>query len=384
MLNVMRPLTQSDSTGEVLRAYPTGAERCQVKYLHVIAGMEGVNGLSATVAFFARTQERMGDAVTIATLWSDGTHDTGHARIVEFKPSFPRFVCFSWQMLRGLGKLVREVDVVWVHSSWTFPVWFASFLAKWYKKKLVLTPNGCFDPVRLRKSRWKKRLAAPIDRWCLRQAAFVQAACREEVGWIKTFEPRVRDVKEIPLGVEVPETVVEPSPHMGLRLLFLGRIHHLKGIDLLVEAMKRFAATDVSLTIAGVNEEQTVEKLGDLGGVNIQIIPPVFGADKTALINEHDALVLPSRTESYGIVVAEALAQARPVIVSTEAPWEDVKTRRCGWFVEPSVDALVRAIRTCRETPRQARLEMGLRGRRLIEEKYSSRAIGTMVGRHMA
>ncbi len=346
--------------------------------------MVGVNGLSATAAFFARTQERVGDAVTIATLWSDGTHDTGQARIVEFKPSFPRFVCFSWQMLWGLGKLVREADVVWVHSSWTFPVWFASCLAKCYKKKLVLTPNGCFDPVRLRKSRWKKRLATPIDRWCLRQAMFVQAACREETGWIKTFEPRVREVKEIPLGVEVPETVVEPSPHEGLRLLFLGRIHYLKGIDLLVEAMKRLASKDVSLTIVGVNEERTIEKLGDISRLNIKIIPPVFGADKVALINEHDVLILPSRTESYGIVVAEALAQARPVIVSTAAPWEDVKTRQCGWFVEPSVDALVQAIRTCRDTSPLARFEMGVRGRRLIEEKYSSQAIGIIIGRYMA
>ncbi len=352
----------------------------KTKYLHVVAGMEGVNGISATVAFLARTQERVGDSVTIATLTSDGVHDTGSARLVEFGRSFPRFVCFSWRMLMGLGKLVCEADVVWVHCSWTFPVWFGSFLAGRYKKKLILTPNGSFDPVRLQKSRWKKCLARLIDRWCLRQATFVQAACTAEVGWIKAFEPRVKQIKEIPLGVEIPKQLVEPPQHDGLRLLYLGRIHHLKGIDLLVAALRQLNSKQISLTIAGINEEQALEKLGDLSGLNINVIPPVFGLDKAALISEHDVLVLPSRTESYGIVVAEALAHARPVIVSTAAPWEVVKIHQCGWFVEPIVDALANAIKECASTSVMVRKEMGLRGRKLVSDKFSWQVMVKGVG----
>ncbi len=345
--------------------------------------MEGVNGISATVAFLARTRERMGDTVAIATLTSDGVHDTGSARIVAFGRSFPRFVCFSWRMLTGLGELVREADVVWVHCSWTFPVWWGSFLAKHYGKKLVMTPNASFDPVRLQKSKWKKRLVAPLDRWCLRRAAFVQAACTAEIAWIRTFEPRINEIKEIPLGVDIPEVVTPPPEHDGLKLLYLGRIHPLKGIDLLVEAMRKLRTKNVSLTIAGVNEEGTIATLGDLSDLNIKIVPPVFGKDKTALINAYDALILPSRSESYGIVVAEALAHARPVIVSTAAPWEEVRTRRCGWFVEPTVEALIQAIGMCGDTPSQVRFEMGLRGRGLVEEKYSSPAVARMIGREL-
>ncbi len=346
-----------------------------MRIVHIVAAMEGVNGVSATVAFLSRMQRRMGDDVRVATLKSDGAHNTGNTEIIVFEPSFPRAVYFSWQMLTGLGRLVRAADVVWIHSSWTFPVWFGAFLAKRYGKKLVITPNGSFDPVRLKKSKRKKRLVSPIDRWCLRQAMFVQAACAAEVGWIKNFEPRVKAIREISLGVEVPENVSEPPEHNGLTLLYLGRIHYLKGIDLLVEAMRKLNSEDISLTIAGVDEENTLAGVGDISGLNIKVIPPVFGADKTALINEHDCLVLPSRTESYGIVVAEALAQARLVIVSTAAPWEVVKEYNCGWFVEPNVDEFVDAIKESSNTPVAVRKEMGLRGRKLVEDEFSWQAI---------
>ncbi len=341
--------------------------------------MEGVNGVAATCAFLSRMQERTGNEVAIATLVSAGVHDTGQAKITVFKPSFPRVVYFSWQMLMGLCRLVREVDVVWVHSSWTFPVWYASFLAKRHGKSLVLTPNGSFDPMRLQKSKWKKCLAAPVDRWCLRQARFVQAACAAEIKWIKTFEPLVKDIREIPLGVDIPGSVAAVPEHGGLKLLYLGRIHYLKGIDLLIEAMRKLNSKDVSLTIAGVDEEGPLTRFGDISGLNIKVLPPVFGADKINLINEHDCLILPSRTESYGIVVAEALAQARPVIVSNAAPWHDVREHDCGWFVEPAVDALVNAIKECKECSPKRRFEMGGRGRKLVADKFSWQAIAKMI-----
>ncbi len=342
-----------------------------MKHLHIVAAMEGVNGVSSACAFLSRMQQRNGDEVTIATLVSDGVHDTANARIVVFNPSLSKSLYFSWQMLMGLKRLVREADVVWVHSSWTFPVWYGSFLSKQCGKKLVIIPHGCFDPIRIEKSKLKKRLVSSIDKWCLRQADCVRATSKAEVGWIKNFEPRVRCVKESPLGVDIPEKIIEPLEHKGLKLLYLGRIHYLKGIDLIIEAMRKLTSKDISFTIAGVEEDATIAKLGDVSELKIKFLPAVFGDDKARLIAEHDCLVLPSRSENYGIVVAEALAQARPVIVSTATIWSDVQTHNCGWYIDPSLDALVKAIEECSSVSASVRKEMGLRGYKLISNKFS-------------
>ncbi len=120
---------------------------------------------------------------------SDIEHLTGerNVRVVTFRRNWPHFLCFSWGMLLGLGKMVKDVDVVHVHSNWTFPVWWGAWLALRHQKTLVMSPHGCLDPVRLKHSGWKKRLVGWIDRWLLRRASVIHATCEEEAGWIQPF-----------------------------------------------------------------------------------------------------------------------------------------------------------------------------------------------------
>ena len=90
-------------------------------------------------------------------------------------------------MLLGLGKMVKDVDVVHVHSNWTFPVWWGAWLALRQKKTLVMSPHGCLDPLRLKHSGWKKAAVGWIDRGLLRRASVVHATCEEENAWVQAF-----------------------------------------------------------------------------------------------------------------------------------------------------------------------------------------------------
>jgi glycosyltransferase involved in cell wall biosynthesis len=191
-----------------------------MKILHIVAGMPPESGMAAVVARLAAAEQRLTQEVAVATTEERGQRSEvrgqmGEAgvRVVMFGRSWPRAVYFSWGMLWGLGKEVRDVDVVHVHGCWTFPVWFGAWLALRYKKVLVMSPHGSFDPVRLQHSAWKKRLVGWMDRWLLRRASVVHATCEGEKRWVQAFLKL--ETGNLKLGgalrVERPRIVVIPN-----------------------------------------------------------------------------------------------------------------------------------------------------------------------------
>ena len=291
-----------------------------MRIVHVLAGRQAWNGIAVLAEGFARAQEALGHSV----------------RLVRFSP-----------------RAVAAADLVQVHGSWTWPVWAGVLLAVLFRKKLIVTPSGSYDPVRLAYHAWKKCLAAPVDRWCLRRADLVQATSAAEVAWIRAFEPRVKQIAVVPPGQDLPPLPSAlPAPSATVRaqkrLLYLGRRHPLKGLDILEAAAQ------------GLPLELDVQS-------------HVFGEEKEAHFAACDALCLPSLSENFGLVVAEALARGKPVVVTDATPWEGVEAHRCGWcargFAAPEtprparVESLRRALAAFCETPRTACAAMGARGR---------------------
>jgi len=147
-----------------------------MKIVHIAAGVWHGSGIAEVVAGLSGATRLLGHDVTVVTL--DGSMAASiekaqaeGVRVVRFKPSWPKFLYFSWGMLRGLGKEVREAEVVHVHGCWTFPVWWGAWLALRNKKTLVMSPHGALDPVRLKHSGWKKKLVVPLPNRLLADSA---------------------------------------------------------------------------------------------------------------------------------------------------------------------------------------------------------------------
>jgi glycosyltransferase involved in cell wall biosynthesis len=90
-------------------------------------------------------------------------------------------------MLLGLGKEIKDADVVHVHSNWTFPVWWGAWLALRHKKTLVMSPHGSYNPLQLKHSVWKKNLVGWLDQWVLRRASVIHVTCEAEKRWALAF-----------------------------------------------------------------------------------------------------------------------------------------------------------------------------------------------------
>jgi glycosyltransferase involved in cell wall biosynthesis len=165
-----------------------------MKIVHIVAGMPPESGVAAVVRRLADEQYRLGHHVCVACTgqekcMSSFVHDyvtEQEVRVVTFGRNRPHFLYFSWEMLLRLGKMVKDADVVHLHSNWTFPVWWGAWLALQHRKVLVMSPHGAFDPMRLQHSAWKKRLVGWMDRWLLRRASVVHATCEAEKGWIQS------------------------------------------------------------------------------------------------------------------------------------------------------------------------------------------------------
>ena len=81
--------------------------------------------------------------------------------------------------------------------------------------------------------------------------------------------------------------------------------------------------------------------------------------------------MLPTHSENFGVVVAEALASGVPVLTTTGAPWSVLEGEDCGWWVERNADAIRSALADAVSRSDDDRLAMGQRGRRLVEEQFS-------------
>jgi len=250
---------------------------------------------------------------------------------------------------RGVG----NGNEVWVHSMWTPMVVKASIKALLTGKKLVRMPHGCTDPEKLRYHWHKKRWITPIERWLFRRANRIIATCEDEAKWIKAFEPKVKRVEIVRLDgcvgrVGKGECPVSHKDRKGgeLKLLYVGRLHPLKGIEFLIEALHAIQTMSDSscplrslrLKIIGKDEgdgKKLCRMTSDLG-LDVDFCGVVSEAEKEAAYQWCDALVLPTLSENFGLVVAEALEYGKPVITTDGAPaWEPkesktVKLWKCG------------------------------------------------------
>ena len=303
--------------------------------------------------------------------------------------------------LRGLGVDSRacshvekagHIDVLHIHGLW-LPIFHRA--AKWARAKsipVVWSTHGMTAPWSMRHKWWKKQAAWWLYQWQdLKRAAAIHCTTELEVGWNKALG--FNNCFVAPLGTR--ENQLHSSTHnANTILLFVGRIYPVKGLVNLIKACKILHDSTCSawlnwkLRIVGPDEsghqfelESLVRELGL--GDSVEFPGPKFGDDLSAEYDNCDCLVLPSFTENFGATVVDAMAHGKPCIASTFTPWRELQDHGCGWWVSNEPKKLAAAIGEMMSLGDAKRREMGAKGRRLVEEKYSWDAVAhTMINEY--
>lgn len=266
--------------------------------------------------------------------------------------------------------------IVHDHGLWLPTNHAAAAVARQLDIPLMVSTRGMLEPWALSYRAWKKRWAWRLyQRRDLQSARVLHATAEREAENLRRLGLR-QPIAVIPNGVDfpvLPERSRRPeSPRIAL---FLGRIHPVKGLVELVEAWRIARPAGWKAILAGPNEgghRRVVEEaIGRAGLENcFEWVGAVDGEDKMALYRRADLFLLPSFTENFGVVVAEALACGVPAITTKGTPWEGLLTHRCGWWIDIGVEPLAAVLREAMNLPPDTLRDMGQRGRVYVEQHF--------------
>jgi glycosyltransferase involved in cell wall biosynthesis len=304
-------------------------------------------GPSKSVQRLAAALSRFGHEVDLlATRPGNETAATedGRLRVMQFRRDRPEFLCASSDLQDHLRQ--HAYDCLHHHALWLRTLHYACRAAHTTGARLVISPRGMLSDWSWRHRRWKKWLAARL----VHPGAFTQAH-----GWHATSEAEADDIRRrgfsqpvcvAPNGVEVPsaeeltrahEVWTQLCPAVAVRpvAVFYSRFHRKKRLLELIDLWIDIAPKEWLLLVAGIPQEYTVESLtAYVQRRSAQERIAVFdGSDRPPPYGVASLFLLPSHSENFGMVVAEAMAWGVPVLVTDSTPWAELSEQNAGWCV---------------------------------------------------
>ena len=352
---------------------------------HIVPSLDSrYGGPSRSARALANHLAAAGETVELLTTADDGRPVAPQPGDVADIRTFP---CVTPQWLTRSPALSRHleaapVDCIHHHSLWLLTLRYAHAAARRHGVPLVISPRGMMSGWAYQHRRWRKVLAELF----VHPGAFTDTA-----GWHATSPEEAEDIRRLgfkqpvcisPNGVDLPSADElaaarsvwnELCPATCTRpvALFYSRFHRKKRVRELVDLWLSAPRGDWLLLIAGVPEDYTAAEVdGWLTTANARGKIAVFdGAGRPPPYAVASLFVLPSHSENFGLVIAEALAAGVPALVTDTTPWKELATTGSGWCVpwEQFGAALAAALATA-----PAELSaMGARGRSWVARDFS-------------
>lgn len=342
-----------------------------MKILHIISGLNrSSGGPSRSSQGLVAAECRAGVGAWIYSFdgvepWIDGVR--------RFRPSDAEL------SVEDLSRF----DLVHIHGIWSPKLHQVAVMCRAVKVPYIIAPRGMLDPWALSVKPFKKKLALWLYQKCdLKKAMAFHVTAEAEADHVKA-QGLTQQCIISPNGVELPVVMpkkVEEKEQSPRKALFLSRLHPGKGLLSLVDAWAKVRPHGWIMEVVGPDtyghKADVVMRLQSHGILcQWRFIDMLDDNEKWTAYRSADLLVHPSVSENFGITIAEGLAAELPVIATKGTPWSELESMRCGWWIDQGVDALSAALQKAIALSDGERAEMGARGKKLVEEKYTWDAV---------
>lgn len=280
--------------------------------------------------------------------------------------------------------LSGNYDLIHGQNLWDPLYYKMAKIARKYKIPYMMTPRGCLEPWAYKGQGFVKNLKKKIAMFLYQKKDLQNAACILATAQMEADNIRALGIKSpiaiIPNGIDVSEykcRTIDDKPFIKKQILFLSRIHPKKGIEFLINAwaLLKEKYPDWNVVIAGNGEEFYINQLNTMISDYrleecIKIIPPVFGKEKYKLYCESSLFVLPTYSENFGMVIAEAMSCGIPCITTNGTPWQELNEKNIGWCIDISQENLLQTISTAIDLGQDILFDMGQRCSEHIYNTY--------------
>lgn len=328
-------------------------------------------------------------AELVALKWWGSEADSEMATFCSLDPYFPKKLGKSAAMYKFLSeKAACQPTVIHSHGMWQINSLYGSRVRrKFPSSRLVISPRGALLPYALSLNRYQKKCFWKLfqkaaldsaDAYCVTSHEEMLAAL--DLGLKKPFAL-------IGNGIDTPQKNIVRATREHKVLLYLGRIHPIKGLDRLLKAWSQLESSFPGWRLEIVGNDTSyygstgylsyLKSLADqLSLRQVEFRDGLFGRDKWQKYGDADLFVLPSYSENFGVVVAEALSYGVPVLASKDIPWKSLDEKQLGWTFDDS--NIVSTLHMAMSESNAERLARGDRGASWILSEYNWHKIAKM------
>ena len=370
-----------------------------MKILHVTQFFSPVHGGSAEVPYhLSKELAKRGHEVTIYT--SDYKLSQDYISSIPSVEVHPFKTWSSWAnlyvtpgMINRAKEETRHFDIIHMHNYRSFQNLVVAHYAREYGIPYVLQAHG--SATTFFQKRWLKRTFDAIWGYrILKDASKVIAVTKIEAAQYRSMGVGENKIEVVPHGIDLAE--FDNLPERGkfrkkyslndsqMIILYLGRIHKTKGLDLLTKAFAGLSEKldDAKLVIVGPDDGylSSLKKLITDLEISDKVLfaGPLYDQDKLTAYVDADVYVLPSSYEIFGITILEAMACGIPVVATDRCGIADVVDNQAGLVIPHDSEQLQHALlQTLGDN--KMRREFGEKGRLLVREKFNWEKVSEQV-----
>ncbi len=359
-------------------AYRKSPEDVATRWLHCCNGLDPRRdgGMVPSILGMTGSLARTGEPITIVTPTASRLEGT----------SLPPGVDLLGPET-DLEESIRSAEVVHFHGLWQGHGRRGTRAARLANVPYLVAAHGMAEPWALRHKALKKKVyTALVEGKNLRRASCLHALSRPEIGHLRAIAPRT-PVALIPNGVDLrpfddlpPRSALEaefPGLVGKFVVLFFGRLHAKKGLDLLAGALGSLKRDhpDLHVLLAGNDDGALAPFLAraEAEGVSDRItqVGHVSGERARQVWAAADAFVLPSYSEGFSMAILEALACRLPSLITTACHFPELGQAGGGIIVEPTADGVTSGLRDILDRSPSEREGIARKGRALVEARYT-------------